>query len=164
MYVAALLLAMQAAGMVVDWLGSEDQAEKAEEAAEMQRIGIEANIRQNRIETEDSSLQALKNLRKNLGSQAALFAARGTKQGAGTAMTFMSQSISNFNSDERLRRINLFNTETALNVGMNISHLNQEANNSKIWQGFAQRSFNRIPTNPKTWDQIGKSFGLTQKE
>lgn len=164
MNVGPLLVAMQAAGMVIDWFGSEDQAEKAEEAAELQRIGIEANIRQNRLETEDSSLQALKNLRKNLGSQAALFAARGTRQGAGSAMTFMSESISNFNSDERVRRINAFNTEVALMSGINISHLNQQANNSQIWQGFAQRSLNRIPTNPKTWDYLGKSFGLTQKE
>lgn len=158
----AFLLAMQAAGMVVDYLGTQNQQRLADMGAQLQQAGIEANIEQTRLETEDASLQALRTLRKNLGSQAALFAARGTAQGAGTAVSFLTQSIGNFNEDERMRRLNLLGKETALKGEGLISRLNQSGGNSKLWQGFSQRSMSRIPTSPEAWGQAGKSFGMSQ--
>lgn len=140
----ALLLAMQAAGMIVDWLGTQNQQRLADMGAKIQQAGIAANIEQTRLETEDASLQALKNLRQALGSQAAVFAARGTKSGAGSALSFMEGSIANFSADERTRRINLLGNINALKAGGVISKLNQSGYNSKLWQGFAQRTINRF--------------------
>lgn len=158
----ALLLAMQAAGMIVDWLGTQEQQRIANMGAKIQQAGIEANIQQTRLEAEDESVQALINLRKQLGAQAAIFAARGTAQGAGNSVLFTQESISDYKSDERMRRMNLLGRENELKAGGLISKLNQQGQNTKLWQGFAQRSMNRIPTSQQAWGQMGKNFGMTQ--
>lgn len=141
----ALLLAMQAAGMVIDYFGTQQQQDFADYGAKIQQAGIEANIQQTRLDTEDASLSALQNLRKNMGTQLAIFAARGTASGAGSAFSLITENIGNFNSDERMRRMNLLGRENTLKAGGAISKLNQQAENSKLWQGFAQRTINRIP-------------------
>lgn len=141
----ALLLAMQAAGMVVDYMGTKQQAMWGEYGAKIQQAGIEANIEQTRLETEDASLQALQNLRKNMGTQLAIFAARGTQPGAGSAFSLLNENIGNFNADERTRRMNLLGRENMLKAGGSIAKLNQQGEKSRLWQGFSQRTVNRIP-------------------
>lgn len=158
----ALLLAMQASGMIVDWLGTRNQAEIAKMGANLQQAGITANIEQTRLETEDASLQALRQLRQNLGTQAAIFASRGTNSGAGSAVLFANESVGNFKSDERMRRMNLLSKETSLKAGGAIAKLNAQGENTKLWSSFASRSINRFPTSPSAYGEIGKSFGLTQ--
>lgn len=174
----ALLLAMQAAGMVVDWIGTRNQQEMAAMGAQLQQAGIEASIEQTRLETEDASVEALKRLRKTIGSQAALFAARGTKSGAGTALSIVSDTVGNFASDERVRRINQLGKENTLRAGGVISSLNASGEKSKLWQGFAQRTFSNLPVGSLgslggggggsgafsgSRASAGRSFGLTQR-
>lgn len=166
----ALLLAMQAAGMVVDYLGTKQQAAWGEYGAKIQQAGLEANIQQTRLETEDASLVALQNLRKNMGTQLAIFAARGTNPGAGSALSLLTENISNFNSDERMRRMNLLGRENTLKAGGAIAKLNQAAESSKLWNSFAQRTISNIPlgslgggrgANSFTGSSA-RSYGLTQ--
>ena len=162
----ALLLAMQAAGMVVDYFGMSYQSSLNEMGAKIQQAGIESSIYQTRLESEDQSLQNMKSLRQQMGTQLAIFAARGTSPGAGSAASLLTQSIGNFNSDERTRRINLLGRVNELKAGKTISVLNQAGEKSKLWQGFAQRTFNRFPTSTESWKQgikdFKSSFGLTQ--
>ena len=157
----AFLLALQASGMVIDYLGTQNQQRLADYGAQIQAAGVEAQIAQTRLQAEDASLQALRNLRKELGAQAVSFAARGQRGGTGAQIGFMTESVGNFNSDERMRRLNLLGREAELRAGGSIAKLNQQATNSKLWQDFANRSIQRIPTSPQAWGQIGKSFGLT---
>lgn len=158
-----LLLAMQAAGMVTDYIGTKEQARMMGMGSQLEQLGIEANIQQTRLAAEDETLQSMKNLRKNLGTQLAVFAARGTASNAGNAVGILNESLSNFYADERTRRLNLMGKETALRGQGLISSLNASGEKSKLWQGFAQRTINRFPTSPESWDKFGKSFGLTQK-
>ena len=169
----ALLLAMQAAGMVTDWFGTQNQQRMADMGSKLQQAGIQNNIEQTRLEAEDSSLEAMKNLRANLGSQLAVFAARGTSTGAGSAVSILTESVGNFNADERMRRMNLLGKENQLKAGGLISRLTNSSENSKLWQGFAQRSINRFPTTLAAWgggsstaSKYGaqaKNYGLTQR-
>jgi hypothetical protein len=156
----AFLLAMQAAGMVVDYLGAKNQAALAKMGYQLQQSGIESQIEQTRLESEDASLQALKKLRQTMGTQLAIFGARGTNPGAGSAFTLLNESVGNFNSDERTRRLNLLGRMNELKAGKTISMLNQSSDVSKIWGEFSKRSLNRFGT---TADSYGKSFGLTQR-
>jgi hypothetical protein len=158
-----LLLAMQAAGMVTDYIGTKQQAEMMGMGSQLEQLGIEANIQQTRLAAEDESLQSMKNLRKNLGTQLAVLAARGTASNAGNAIGIMNESLSNFYADERTRRLNLLGKETALRGQGLISSLNAGAEKSKLWQGFASRTINKFPSTPEGWDQYSKAFGLTQK-
>lgn len=162
----ALLLAMQAAGMVIDYMGTKNQQDLADMGYQVQQAGIEANIQQTRLETEDASLQALVKLRKSMGTQLAIFAARGTNPGAGSAVGLLTQNIGNFNTDERMRRMNLLGKENYLKAGGTISKLNQAGETSKLWQGFAGRTINRIPVGSmfnSGGGSGGSSYGLTQQ-
>jgi hypothetical protein len=156
----ALLLAMQAAGMITDYIGTQNQAALMGMGQQLQEAAIESNIEQTRLEAEDQSLQALTTLRKNLGTQAALFAARGTRSDAGSALSIVTESIGNFNADERMRRMNLLGKTTALKGQGLISRLNTAGEQSKLWQGFAQRSVNRFSTNPNAYKGSNGSGGI----
>lgn len=163
----ALLLAMQAAGMVVDYMGAKTQAEFSKLGLKLQQSGIEANLYQTRAETEDASLQAMKELRKNLGSQIAVFSARGTSTSGGSALSLFNESIGNFNTDERMRRINQLGRENELKAGGTIAGLNQQSDNTKLWTSFASRSMSSFPSTYQGWQegfkQTKSSFGLTQQ-
>lgn len=141
----ALLLAMQAAGMIIDWYGSKQQVALGRMGAKVEQAGIESNIAQSRLETEDQTVEAMKQLRQNLGSQAALFAARGQRGNAGSALSISNESISNFDSDKRMRDINQKGREAALKAGMTMSKLHQSASESDIWSSFLSRSAKNFP-------------------
>lgn len=158
----ALLLAMQASGMIIDWLGTKQQAAMMKQGADLEQQQITSNIEQTRLQTEDASLAALQNLRKTLGIQAAVFASRGTSQSAGSAVLFGEEAKNTFEGEEKMRRMNLLSNETALKAKGAISKLNATGENSKLWSSFASRSINRFPTNPSAYGEMGKSFGLTQ--
>lgn len=161
----ALLLAMQAAGMVVDYMGAKNQAEYSKMGLKLQQAGLQANLYQTRAESENASLEAMKDLRKNLGSQIAVFAARGTSTAGGSALTLFNESIGNFNADETMRRLNQMGRENELKAGGTISKLNNTAENSKLWSSFASRSLSRFPSTAQGWqsgmNQFKSSFGLT---
>jgi len=163
----ALLLAMQAAGMVTDWIGAKQQEELNNLGMKVQQAGIEANINQTRLETEDQSLQEMIKLRKNLGTQLAIFGARGTNPGQGSAFSLINESVGNVNADERMRRMNELAQETSLRGQGLVSRLTGAADNSKLWQGFASRTLNRFPSTEAGWSSaIAKTksaFGLTQE-
>jgi uncharacterized protein YukE len=168
----ALLLAMQASGMVVDYIGSRNQNTMTNMGMKVEQAGIESNIYQTRLETEDASLQSIKQLRQTLGSQIAVFAARGTSTGGGSAISLLNESVSNFNSDDRMRRLNGLGKENQLRGGAALSRLQNASDVSKLWQGFASRTINRFPSSVAGWKQgmtdfkqgvqtLKQSFGLT---
>lgn len=153
----AFLLSLQAAGMVFDYMGTKYQSQLIKMGAQVQQAGQEANIQQTRLEAEDASLQSLIKLRKTLGTQLAVFAARGTNPGAGSAFTLINESLGNFKSDERMRRLNLLGRETEIKGKGTIARLNEAAEVSKLWQGFGQRTINRISSSAEAY---GKAFAM----
>lgn len=160
-----LLLAMQAGGMIVDYLGAKNQADITNMGAKVEQAGIETNIAQTRLETADASLQAMKQLRQHLGTQLAIQAARGTNSGAGSAFSLFNESISNFNADERVRKLNSLGKENQLRAGSALSRLQNSSDVSKLWQGLASRTINKFPSSVSGWQELGKQtkqgFGLT---
>lgn len=156
-----LLLAMQASGMITDYFGGKNQSEMMRMGMKVQQAGIEANIEEARLESADSSLQAMKQLRQTMGTQLAVFAARGTSPGAGSAASLFNESLSNFNSDEKVRKLNLLGKENQLRAGSAMSRLQYSSDVSKLWQGFASRTFGRVATSSAVWDRVAKDFGMT---
>lgn len=139
------LLAMQAAGMVTDWLGTQQQIQYGRMGAKIERAGINANIAMARTQAEQASLDAMNNLRKTLGSQAAIMAARGTTPGVGTSLAIMNESVQAFNKDERFRKMNLAGREAELKAGLTMSRLHQMSSESQLRSEFGKRLFNTLP-------------------
>lgn len=160
-----LLLAMQAAGMITDYFGTKNQDQLMKMGMKVQQAGIEANLYQTRLESQDASLQAMKQLRQTLGSQIATMAARGTSTAGGSAVSLLNESQANFNSDEKIRRMNLLGRENQLMANKTMSRLQYSSDSSKLWQSFAQRTFNKFPTSVSGWQQMfssGSAAGASQ--
>ena len=160
-----LLLAMQAAGMITDFFGTRNQDQLMKMGMKIQQAGIESELEMTRLESQEGSLAAVKQLRQTMGTQIASMAARGTNPGAGSAFNLLNESQGNFNADERVRKLNLLGKENQLRAGSAMSRLQYSGDSSKLWQSFAGRSVNRFPSNYAGWEQytktIGQGFGLT---
>jgi len=88
-----LLLAMQAAGMITDFFGTQNQAQLMKMGMKVQQAGIESDLAMTKLESQDASLQAMKQLRQTMGTQIATMAARGTAAGAGSAFMLFGGHI-----------------------------------------------------------------------
>ncbi len=165
----AFLLSLQASGMVIDWLGKNEQVRLGKMGAQVEQAGITANIQTSRLQTEEDSLESMKQLRANLGTQAAILAARGTRPGTMNSVLAMNESVGNFNANERLRKINQMGNEANLKAGKLISSLHEKTFENNTWNTFRTSVINKIPTSPSAWGQIrqgfsaksGYGFGLT---
>lgn len=155
----AFLLALQASGMVVDWMAKNEQVRLGKMGAQVEQAGIVSNIASSRLETEEASLQSLKQLRMNLGTQAALYAARGIRPGTSTPVLTANTSVGNFNADEQIRKINQRSNEAAMNAGLTLSKLHEKTASNNIWNDFTKNVINTTPTNPRAYTQ---AFGLTK--
>ncbi len=157
----AFLLALQASGMVVDWLGKNEQIRMGKMGQQIEQAGITANIQQTRLEAEDESLQSMKQLRQNLGTQAAMMAAKGIRAGTPTSAIFATESVGNFNADNKIRKINQMGREAELKAGGLLSSLHQETSARNVWNQFRSSAASKIPTSPSSYKAMGTSFGLT---
>lgn len=155
----AFLLSLQAAGMVFDWLGKRNQIELSRMGEKITQAGIESDIAMTRLESEDASLQNMKNLRMTLGAQAAWNAARGAQSGAGSALAVTTESVANFAADERARKINLGAKVAGLKAGIVMSKLHQGATEANVWSEFGKSVINKIPTSSTAWSAFGKAAG-----
>lgn len=157
-----LLLAMQAAGMIVDYFGTKNQDQLMKMGMKVQQAGIDSEIEMTRLQSQDASLQAMRQLRQTMGTQIATMAARGTAAGAGSAFSLLTESVGNFNSDERIRKLNLLGKENQLRAGKAMSRLQYSGDSSKLWQGFAQRTINKFPSSVSGWQGMGQAAGGSQ--
>lgn len=157
----SFLLAMQASGMIVDWIGKKDQIRTSRMGEQVNQAGINANITTSRLQVEEDTLASMKQLRQNLGTQAVMMAARGNRDQS-TIATLGNESVSNFNADARIRRINQVGTEAGFKANKVISSLHEQAFENKTWDDFRQNAINKVPTSKEAWSKIGQGFGLTK--
>ena len=136
---------MQAAGMVADYYGMQNQIRMGKMGADLEQAGITANIALTQAQSEDAALQNMRNLRQALGSQAAVMAGRGSANAGGTSISLMNNSVGEFNSDERARKINLLMNTTQLRAQSVLSSLHESASEAQIKKEFFKRSMNMIP-------------------
>lgn len=159
---SGVLLGMQAAGMVVDYLGTQDQIRMSKIGSKLEQASISSNLQMTRLQAENATVQSMQNLRSALGSQIAMQAARGTAINAGSALTLFNQNFSNFNSDAQARRINLLAKENEFRAQSLMSSLHQTATKMGLQQEFFQRSINRIPGSSLFGGQGGSKTSIAK--
>jgi len=155
----AFFLAAQAGGMIMDYMGTSNANAADQEAMRRQEEAINFSIATSRLQTEDASLQSMKELRQNLGTQAAIFAARGVSSASGVSILSSEESVSNFNADERMRRLNQVMNEKRQKAGLEIAKTETKAFKNKNWNAFGTRVINKIPTDPDVWKKWGDLWG-----
>ena len=155
-----LLLAAQAAGMIFDAYGTGQQIKMGRMGADLEKASINTNIQMNAAAAANQSVYAMQNLRQVMGSQAAIFAARGTRGNAGSAFSFNQESVSKFGSDEQARRMNQLSREAELRANMVLTGMHQLTSETQLGKSLTGRLMNKIPTSPDAWAGIGKSLGF----
>lgn len=150
------LMAMEAAGLIFDYANVQNEKKMIQVGRNLEKAAIETNLEAVRLESNEASLNAMKQLRQNLGSQIATQAARGTRSGVGTALSLSQTSISNFNADERARRMNLLSKEANLRASNVLSGLHTLQSETQLGQAFTGRVLNQLPIS-STFKQFQKS-------
>lgn len=153
------LLAMQAAGMVTDWLGTQDQIYMSKLGNKITQAGITANIALTQAQYEDQTEQSLEQLRQAIGTQIATNAARGNAAGGGTNAAQFNRLYETSNDDQRARQLNLNSKIAGLKSEGFMSNLRQDAYEAQIRKDFFKRTMNNLPAS--SLENIGSSFGMT---
>lgn len=140
-----ILLAFQAAGTIIDYRNTRNQQKLIRQGRQLEQQAFENNLETIRLQSEQESVDSMVQLRKNLGSQIASNAAKGTLSGQGSALTKANTSIGSYNSDERTRRMNLLSKEANLRANNIISGLHTTASETQLGQAMAGRFINSLP-------------------
>lgn len=141
----AFLLSMQAAGAIVSSVQASKSQKYIQMGRELENAALETNLEAIRAESAESSLQELKQLRKNVATQITMNAARGVASGAGSAQTALQSSERNYLDDERIRRMNLLARESELRASNVLSGLHTLSSETMMGQSLTSKIFDTIP-------------------
>lgn len=154
------LLSMQAAGMAADYIGTRNEIRQGKRAQELDESRIKIRIEEEGLASLTRSVAAMQDLRQILANQRAIFAARGQSSGTGTAFTIGNKSVSSFNSDERIRKMNLLSKQAQLRAHNTLGQMHQQASETRLGQGLLKRSLDTVSTGEL--GNLGKdAFGIT---
>lgn len=151
----AFLLAMQAAGIIFDVWSTHNKQKLIDMGQQLDAASVESALVQTRAQTEQASLAAMENLRKTIGTQMVIQAARGTAGGVGSALVVSEGSRAAFNKDERTRRLNLLFRETQIKGAGTNSMLRGLSAKDQLTSSLAGRLFNILPIS-QTMANLGK--------
>jgi hypothetical protein len=126
---ASFLLGMQAAGLITSVVASRNSSKLIQMGRQLEYEQFKTNLEAVRLQTAQDSLVAMKDLRKNIGSQIAANAAMGRR---GSSYFGIQESASNFEADERTRRLNMLAKEAQLRSGDVTSQFNSLTSQGKL--------------------------------
>ena len=152
-------LSMQAAGTLFSLFSTGSQQKMIDLGRQVSQGQLEANLSAIRVASAESSLDEMKQLRQNIGSQIAIQAARGTASGSGSAASLQQRSKATFVQDERVRRMNLLSKESQLRAGNAMSALNTLTSETQMGQSVTKKIFNTLSTR----DFQNSLFGTDKK-
>lgn len=148
------LLAMQAAGMVVDYYAVQQEKALGRMGTKLTNAAIDSDIDMLRAQAEDESAMAMQRLRQTVGSQIALQASRGAASGAGSALAAMKETEGVYNKDKQARRMNLLQSENELRAKGVLTGLHQLKSETELGRKLGKSIFSKIPTSPSAYGQI----------
>jgi len=140
----AFLLSMQAAGMVTSLFGAKSQDKYIKLGRQLEQGQYDTNLKAIKLQSAESSLDEMKQLRQNIGTQIAVSAAKGSR--GSVSYTGIKQSSANFDSDERTRRMNLLAKESELRANHVLSGLHSLQSETELGQSLTKTFLNTVQT------------------
>jgi hypothetical protein len=140
----AFLLSMQAAGMVTSLFGAKSQQKNIQIGRKLEQEQYTTNLQAIRLQSAESSLDEMKQLRQNIGTQIVTQAAKGNR--GGSSYSGIKQSVGNFDSDERTRRMNLLAKESELRANHVLSGLHSAQSETELGQSLTKSLLNTVQT------------------
>ena len=138
-----ILGAMQGVGMVTSIFSAHQNEKLIKLGRKLEQAQFETNMQAIQTASMSESVDEMIALRKNIGSQVVSAAVRGNKAGAAIGI---GESLSNFESDERKRRMNLLMNENELRAGNVLSSLNLLKSETQLGQSLISGLFDTVPT------------------
>jgi len=157
------LLGMQATGAIADFASTRNEIMMGRHGAQIEQLQIQTRLEQERLSSANDSLLAMIELRKNLASQRAIYAARGQRADAGSALSISQESISNASANEQVRRMNLLSREANLRANKALSGLHQLTSETQLGQKMTQRMVDTLPISQAYQGlQRKKNYGIEE--
>lgn len=135
------LMAMQAAGLITSFFGNQSKQKTINLGRKLENEQFTTNMQAIKLQSAQGSLDEMKQVRQNIGSQIAINAARGNRNTFGG----INETTSNFEKDERYRRMNLMAKESELRAAHILSGLHTLESETQLGQNLAKDFFNTIP-------------------
>jgi hypothetical protein len=140
----AFLLSMQAAGLVSSIFGARSQDKYIKLGRKLEQEQYTTNLQAIKLESAEASLDEMKQLRQNIGSQIVTQAARGNR--GGSSYSGISKASNAFDQDERTRRMNLLAKESELRANHVLSGLHSLQSETQLGQSLTKDFLNTIQT------------------
>lgn len=140
---SAFLMAMQAAGLVTSFFGAKSQQKTIQLGKKLEDAQFSTNMEAIKLESQQASLDEMKQVRQNIGSQIAVNAARGNR--GGSSVAGIREAGQNLAQDEKTRRMNLLAKESELRAGHILSGLHTAQSETQLGQSLLKDMFNTIP-------------------
>lgn len=154
----AFLMSMQAAGLVTSVYGVRSQQKIIELGKKLEQEQFSTNMQAIRLQSAEASLEELKQVRQNIGSQIVANIARGNR--GGSSYSRINESVRNLDNDERKRRMNLLAKESELRAGHILSGLHTNQSETQLGQSLMKDIFNTLPVS----SGLDKLFGASKKK
>lgn len=139
----AFLLSMQAAGLVTSFFGKRSQYKTIELGRKLENEQFKTNMEAIKLQSAEASLDEMKQVRQNVGSQIVANAARGNR--GGSSYLGINESVNNLNNDERKRRMNLLAKESELRANHILSGLHTNDSETQLGQSLMKDLLNTLP-------------------
>lgn len=145
------LLAFQAAGLVVSAWNYSQQQDVIQLGRKLEDAQFQTNMEIVKTESEQASVNEMKQVRQNITSQMANNNARGNR--GGSSYLGIAKSYGAFNEDERTRRMNLLAKQSELRSANIISGLHTLQSETQLGQQLTKDVLNTLPTT-SAWDSL----------
>jgi hypothetical protein len=139
----AFLLSMQAAGLVTSVFGYKSQQNTIRQGRMLEEEQFKTNMQAIKLESAESSLDEMKQVRQNIGDQIVANAAKGNR--GGSSYLGIQESVSTLNSDERKRRMNLLAKESQLRANHVLAGLHTLESETALGQSLMKDVLNTLP-------------------
>lgn len=140
----AFLLSMQAAGLVTSIFGARSQDKYIKIGRKLEQEQFETNLQALKLQSAEASLDEMKQLRQNIGTQIVSQAAKGNR--GAVSYAGINQSSNAFDSDERTRRMNLLAKESELRANHVLSGLHSLQAETQLGQSITSTFLNSLQT------------------
>ena len=154
----SFLLAMQAAGLVTSLFGAKSQEKYIKLGRQLEQEQFNTNLQAIKVQSAEGSLEEMRQLRQNIGSQIVIQAARGNR--GASSYSGISKASYAFDQDERNRRLNLLAKESELRANHLLSGLHSLQSETQLGQSLTSSFLNTFQTTSllkPEWFQTKKS-------
>jgi len=142
----AFLLSMQAAGVVTSIWESQGAQKQIQQGRALEKAGIEMNMAANNYEFQESSLESMKQLRANIGTQSVMNAARGNAGGTEGAATQTQKSVKAASGDVEAKRMRMLAREADLRAANVLSGMHTLESETELGRKISSGLFETAST------------------